>query len=101
MRLGFGIVGISSLLVMGAMAACDTSVRVGELRVPTLDGGPLAADPDAGSIVKSWRLHAPTVPCSIYALVEARADDIWVGCNGGRIYRYDGVRAKLAYTTPD
>ncbi len=98
MRVVFAMFGVA-LLVSGTMAACDTSVRVGELKEPPFDGGPLGPDPDGGVPVKSWKLHAPTVPCSIYALVEARADDIWVGCNGGRIYRYDGVRAKLSYFT--
>src|SRR5688572_22888339 len=97
--LALAIFGACALATLGAVAACDTSVRVGELRA--LDGGPLTPDPDGGAFLKSWRLHGPSVPCSIYALVEARADDIWVGCNGGRIYRFDGVRARLAHTTED
>ncbi len=82
-------------------ASCDSSVRVGEVREPPVepiaDGGPLVPPADAAVIPESWRLHAPMVPCSIYAMVEARSDDVWIGCNGGRIYRYDGVTVKLAY----
>jgi hypothetical protein len=87
-----------------ASAACDSSVRVGELRPDAAPPSGLtpAVDPaDAGPRTTSWRRHAPAVPCSIYAMAEVRADDLYVGCNGGRIYRFDGVKARLAYEVDD
>jgi hypothetical protein len=92
-----------ALICTLAIAACDTSVRVGELRddTPPADGGPLLPQPDAGPLPLTWRLRAPTVPCSIYSMVEVRADEIFVGCNGGLLYRYDGVHATLAYAADE
>lgn len=83
-----------------AIFACDSSVRVGELRPDASPPGPLTPGvdaPDGGARIASWRLHAPIVPCSIYTMAEIRADDLYVGCNGGRIYRFDGVRVRLDY----
>ncbi len=87
-----------------ALLACDSSVRVGELRPDASPPGPLAPGvdaPDAGTRTMSWRQRAPIVPCTIYAMTEIRADDLYIGCNGGRIYRFDGVRARLEYSAPD
>ena len=81
-------------------------MRVGELRVdppaPVEAGLTPPVDPtDAGTPAPSWRRQTPLVPCTIYAMAEVRADDLYVGCNGGRIYRYDGVKARLAYEVED
>jgi len=95
----FPVVAVA--LVLPIAASCDSSLRVGELReepVEFAEGGPLVPPPDAATLPASWKQHAPLVPCSIYAMAEARSDDLWLGCNGGRIYRYDGVRARLAYS---
>jgi hypothetical protein len=96
----FLVVGVA--LVLPIAASCDSSVRVGEVREapvePAEGGGPLVPPPDAATIAESWKPRAPQVPCSIYAMVEARpSGEVWLGCNGGRIYRYDGVQARLAY----
>ena len=95
----FPVVTVALLLPIAA--SCDSSVRVGEVREvpaePIADGGPLVPPPDAATLPESWKQHAPLVPCSIYAIAEARNGDVWIGCNGGRIYRYDGVHARLAY----
>jgi hypothetical protein len=93
-----------SLLASFAMFACDSSVRVGELRPDASTPVPLAPPPDvpdAGTRIASWRMHTPNVPCTIYAMDEIRSDDLWIGCDGGRIYRFDGVRARLAYEVED
>lgn len=95
---------LSSALVASLAFACDSSVRVGELRPEAPPPGPLVPDAeveDAGARKASWRLHAPIAPCTIYAMAEVRADDLYVGCNGGRIYRFDGVRAELALQVED
>lgn len=96
---------IPAFALLGAgFFACDSSVRVGELRPDASAPTPLTPPPDAGDAgarIASWRMHAPSVPCSIYAMDEAREDDLYLGCNGGRIYRFDGVRARLAYEIED
>lgn len=96
---------LSSVVVATlAVFACDSSVRVGELRPDAAPPGPLVpgADvPDAGVRKASWRRHDPIVPCTIYAMAEARADDLYLGCNGGRIYHFDGVRAEVALEVED
>jgi hypothetical protein len=91
------------LVACGLAAACESSARVGEIR-PSEDGGPPSTLPpvsteDGGGKTDEqvWTLHTPSVPCSIYAMGEARADALYIGCNGGRIYRYDGVRAELVF----
>jgi hypothetical protein len=85
--------------------SCDASVKVGELREDdppaTVEAGPLVPPPDAATLPISWKQHAPLVPCSIYAMAEARADDLWLGCNGGRLYRYDGVQARIALSVDE
>ncbi len=94
----FLVVAVALLLPIAA--SCDSSLRVGELRADPPEpaaGGPLVPPPDAATLPASWKQHAPLVPCSIYAMAEARSDDVWLGCNGGRIYRYDGVQARLAH----
>lgn len=92
---------VAVVLVLPIAASCDSSVRVGEVREtpvePVEADAPLVPSPDASVIPESWKQHAPQVPCSIYAMAEVRSDDVWIGCNGGRIYRYDGVQARLAY----
>ncbi|HSO39380.1 MAG TPA: hypothetical protein VLT33_42930 [Labilithrix sp.] len=99
---GYRRLFVAAVAVLVPIAAsCDSSVRVGELReepAEPAEGGPLLPPPDAATLPASWRLHAPRVPCSIYAMAEARSDDVWLGCNGGRIYRYDGVQARLAFS---
>jgi hypothetical protein len=93
-------VGACVAAIVTPIAACDSSVRVGELREDAAapEGGPLVPPPDADTTPLTWKLHSPLVPCSIYAMAEIRSDDTWLGCNGGGIYRYDGVKAKLAYS---
>lgn len=94
----------SSAAVVALAIACDSSVRVGELRPEPAPPGPLVPDgedEDAGARKTSWRLHEPSVPCTIYAMAEVRTDLLYLGCNGGRIYRFDGVRAKLALQVED
>ena len=95
---------IFALAILAACAACDSSVRVGELRAdapaPVVPTPPI--DPvDAGTPSPSWRRHAPLVPCTIYAMAEVRSDELYLGCNGGQIYRFDGVKARLAYEVDD
>lgn len=92
--------------LLAAGAACDSSVRVGELRAdagsPPPDTLTPPVDPvEAGTLIASWRRHAPLVPCTVYAMAEVRSDDLYVGCNGGRIYRFDGVKARLEYEVDD
>jgi len=92
---------VAVALLLPIAASCDSSLRVGELRadpVVPVEGGPLVPPPDAATLPASWKQHGPKVPCSIYAMAEARSDDLWLGCNGGRIYRYDGVQARLAFS---
>jgi hypothetical protein len=95
------------VLLAGAAAsaaACDSSVRVGELRHDMPEAGAVLPDTPAlppGGSEPTWRLHAPLVPCTIYAMAEARADDLYLGCNGGRLYRFDGVRARLTLEIDD
>ena len=77
---------------------------MGELRPDASASGPLVppADvPDAGVSKARWRLHDPILPCTIYAMAEVRSDNLYVGCNGGRIYRFDGVRAEIALELAD
>lgn len=101
--------GLTAFFVAGALAAsaaCDSSLRVGDLREQAPDADtPSGLTSDAGTDaavgVTSWRLHTPIVPCSIYALAEVRTDDLFVGCNGGRIYRFDGVQAKVSLEVED
>lgn len=88
-----------------AMVACDSSARVGEVRPeePAPPGPtfvPLETE-DAGAPQPEWRLHSPSIPCTIYALEARQADKLYVGCAGGRIYRYDGVKASVEYTAED
>ena len=109
MRAAHAIVSLARLALLALLAggaACDSSVRVGELRAdagaPPPDTLTPPVDPaDAGIRIASWRRHAPLVPCTVYAMAEVRADDLYVGCNGGRIYRFDGVNARLAYEVDD
>lgn len=111
MRAAFAVADFAILAAIAAFlaapAGCDSSVRVGELRpeasppAPTENPNPPLEIPDAGTKSTSWKLVAPTVPCTVYALAERRADDLYVGCNGGRIYRFDGVKAQLAYEVED
>ncbi len=84
-----------------AIVACDSSVRVGELR-----GEPSTApaartrisSPHADKMASSsWKLHSPPVPCAIYAIAQVDIGEAYLGCNGGRIYRYDGVNAQLVF----
>src|SRR4051812_25781528 len=91
---------LASALFAGA--ACESSTKVGELRAsgePQVGPGPNLANlpdpPDAASTEGTWRLHAPSLPSSIYAMEERRSDDLYLGSNGGRIYRFDGVDAKV------
>jgi len=86
-----------------AIAACDTSVRVGELHEePPADGGPLLPQPDASTeLPLTWRLRTPLVPCTIYSMVEVRADQIFIGCAGGLLYRFDSVHATVSYTASE
>lgn len=87
-------------LCIAAIAACDSSAKVGELRAEE-DGGPPGpivpgSDAgDAGALVYSWRQHAPTVPCTIWSMAERATNDVYLGCSGGRVYRFDGVKARL------
>lgn len=86
------------LSVAVALAACNGSVNVGEVRVDDPTAPAEAADagaPQPGPTENVWFRHAPLVPCSIYALAEVRADQIFVGCFGGQVYRFDGVTAKV------
>jgi hypothetical protein len=102
MRAALAILFLAGVVV-SMLAACDSSVRVGELRPPPAPPGSLTPeDPvDAGTRSASWRRHAPLLPCTAYALAEVRSDDLYIGCNGGRIYRFDGVKARLAYEIED
>lgn len=95
------------LVVLCLAAGCESSAKVGEIREPE-DAGPPAPPspldpprPDAGPTELSWRLHAPIVPCSISAMAETRDGELYLGCNGGRIYRFDGVGAKLLFEVED
>ncbi len=99
----FGIVLLAGGLL--ASSACELGAKVGELR-PQEDAGapsvlPEPTDGGAPAGELTWRLHAPIVPCSIYAMAEERADALFLGCNGGRIYRFDGVNAELSLAAPD
>ena len=92
-------------VVIGAIAACDSSSKVGELKTEN-DGGPTPIVPgsdagDAGSLVYSWRQHAPSVPCTIWAMAERATNDLYIGCSGGRIYRFDGVKSRIDLETED
>jgi hypothetical protein len=95
-------------IVLAALVACDSAVKVGEPKAAETEAGPPTvpivpgADAgDAGSLVFSWRQHAPIVPCTIYAMAERAANDVYLGCRGGRIYRFDGVNAKLELDIDD
>ena len=98
------------LVCTGALAsalACESSVRVGELAASP-DAGPTepatippGAAPDAGPASLTWKLHGPSVPCSIHAMSEERSDALFLGCNGGRVYRFDGVRADMSLELED
>src|SRR5688500_8214598 len=90
---------VAIAVVIAAIAACDSSARVGELRTEN-DAGPTPIVPgsdagDGGSLVFSWRQHSPSVPCTIWAMAERASNDVYVGCSGGRIYRFDGVKARI------
>ncbi len=95
-------------LFAGALAlACESSEQIGELApraedasTPPVTFPPVAEDASTPTAL-SWRLHAPTVPCSIYAMDEERSDALFLGCNGGRVYRFDGVRADLSLELED
>lgn len=93
-------------IVLGILTACDSSVRVGEPKTEVDAGptGPIVPAPDAGergAPIFSWRQHAPNVPSTIYAMAERAANDVYLGCRGGRIYRFDGVKARLELETDD
>ncbi|HVH41950.1 MAG TPA: hypothetical protein VM925_06385, partial [Labilithrix sp.] len=97
--------------LMGHLAlGCESSVQVGE-RAPQADAAAPERDPpiplpapakdDGGASAVSWRRHAPEIPCSIYAMDEHWGDELFVGCNGGRVYRFDGVRAQVSLDLDD
>lgn len=99
-----------ALLVAGVVAvaaACESSAQVGDLAPPGDDGGappaplPPPTDVDAGPATLTWRLRAPLVPCTIHAMDEQRADALFLGCTGGRVYRFDGVHADLSLELED
>lgn len=105
MRVLAAIAVVAGVAASGAVAACDSSARVGELRTDG-DAGPTPIVPgadagDAGSLAYSWRQHAPSVPCTIWAMAERATNDVYVGCSGGRIYRFDGVKARIDLETED
>lgn len=93
----------TALVVAGVAVACDSAVRVGELDAKDDGGtpsGPIVPPPgagDAGAPVFSWRQHSPNVPCTIYAMAERATNDVFLGCRGGRIYRFDGVKARVDF----
>lgn len=88
-----------------SIAACESSARVGELRDAAAPPETLVpeAGTDAGSGegARTWRAHSPAIPCTIYAMAETRADDLYLGCNGGRLYRFDGVEARVTLEVDD
>lgn len=84
--------------------ACDSSAKVGEVRpeevVPDAPEPVLGTgDAAVGDGRPEWRLKSPLIPCSIYAIDEVSDAEVYAGCNGGQIYRFDGVRAELAFST--
>ncbi len=90
------------------MLACQSSAVVGELAPAATDDAatppaefPAPLSEDAGAPTLSWRLRAPTVPCSVYGMAEERADALFLGCNGGRVYRFDGVDARVSLELED
>jgi hypothetical protein len=90
-----------------ASSACELTAKVGDLRPVADDSGssstlPPQTSPDGGAATElTWRLHAPIIPCTIHAMAEVRADELYLGCNGGRIYRFDGVSAELVHEVED
>lgn len=79
-------------LLLFFLAACDTSVRVGELET---EAPPPAPAPPPPAVTPTWGAHPGTIPCNIHAMAEARSDQVYVGCRGGRLYRFDGVGSQL------
>src|SRR4051812_22532521 len=98
MRLAVGFIAL-------AVLACDSSVKVGDVRPddpPPAPGLPIDGGGDAAiAQVAEWRRHEPLIPCSIYALAETRSDNLYIGCNGGLVYQFDGVDAHLALQADD
>lgn len=93
-------------LIAAVASACDSAVKVGEPKSDAEAGpvGPIVPGPDAADAaapIFSWRQHAPSVPCTIYAMAERASNDLFVGCSGGRIYRFDGVKARLDHEIDD
>lgn len=100
-----------AVLAVAAVApvACDQSVNVGDRRAtPTIDdGGPETSSvvvQDAGEAGASgfeWRRLSPAIPCTIWALDERSGNDMVVGCDGGQVFRFDGVDAKVSLTAEE
>jgi hypothetical protein len=89
-----------------AVFACDSSVKVGDVRPdeapPPSSGLPIDGGDDAAvARLAEWRRHAPLIPCSMYALTETRSDNLYIGCNGGLVYQFDGVDAHVAFQADD
>lgn len=81
-------------------------MKVGEPKTEVEAGppGPIVPGADAGdggAPIFSWRQHAPNVPCTIYAMAERASNDVYLGCRGGRIYRFDGVTARIDLETDE
>lgn len=101
--------GAVGWLMVGAVAlsaACDSSVRVGELGeapppAPKMELPASAPETSKALSAAGWTLRAPVVPCAIYAIAEVRADETYLGCDGGRIIRYDGAHAELVFAAQD
>lgn len=96
---------LCALLVSGLVAGsgCDVSLRVGELpsTVGSPDDGQFVTPEQPAVTPLTWRRRAPAVPCDVHALAEVRSDLVYAGCNGGRVYRFDGVDARVALDTED
>lgn len=75
---------------MGELAEVEAGAPAAPAEFPPV--APDAAPPAA----LTWRLRSPLVPCSVHAMGETRADALFVGCNGGLVYRFDGVRADVS-----
>lgn len=97
---------LSGALVLCIAVACDSAVQVGERRdVAADDAGGVVPGPvpeaDAGAGVREWRLHSPAIPCTIHAMDETFSSDLYIGCSGGRVYRFDGVTSKPVLEVED